>query len=57
MNKYNVRGIEFIEIDRKKYCKIDQCGVTAIYPFDVAKTTFRILWFQGKIIVQSEGKR
>lgn len=42
MKKYNISGVDFLEIDGKPYCKIDQCGIEAIYPFPEIKTQFPI---------------
>lgn len=42
MKKYNISGVEFLSFDGKDCCKIDQCGVTAIYPFERPETVFPI---------------
>lgn len=42
MKKYNINGVDFISINNKDFCKIDQCGITALYPFEQAKTDLPI---------------
>ena len=42
MKKYNINGVGFLTLDNREYCKIEQCGITAIYPFDKITTTFPV---------------
>ena len=42
MKKYNINGVDFLTVDGRDYCKIEQCGVTAIYPFNKISTNFPV---------------
>lgn len=42
MKKYNISGVEFFDWNGKPYCTINQCGVSATYPFAMPKTEFPI---------------
>lgn len=42
MKKYSINGVDFISINDKDFCKIDQCGITVLYPFEKPKTDLPI---------------
>ena len=42
MKKYNINGVEFFDWNEKPFCAINQCGVSATYPFERPVTKFPI---------------